>query len=224
MTRRLILLLAASTVCLPVAAQAGKNAAARILVGTAPYSEAAGSCTALVAAGNGCDGAGATADAAWADVLVPVYAYQRSADDPYPGQPGAPGLHMTGIDFGVDYDATKLTVNWTMCGGLEIGTDGTWHALWPLPGSGDSVIWPTVQRGEQVLVGYFRVEVHAPAILRIVGHPEPTWGLGLLDDEYYLDPINLAGEAGLGGALGMNPCAVAVRNATWGSIKSLYGH
>jgi len=227
--RRLIAILGTVLVLLtPSASDAGKHPHALVLVHAAPYSTSVGSCAALEAMVTDCGSAAAQVGTSETDVLIGVYVFQDAALDPAPQEPGDPGLHLLGIDWGIHYDTADLSLAWTLCGDLDLPTDGvnpegSPYPAWPLPGSGNSVVWVEVQRGEVVLVGFFRATVYGPGTLTISGHPVTQWGLQVLDDELYFDPVSAAGYAGLGGAVGMNPCPTPVKNTSWGRIKSQYG-
>lgn len=130
---------------------------------------------------------------------------------------------LSGVDFGIDYNPDALYLPaWTHCGSLEV--NGT---AWPLPGTGNTVVWVEPQTGQTVLVGYFTVakyEGFGSFDWTLQAHP--LYGVArVVDGASNFDDLRYPAIANLGGSGGSNPdCAVAIKPTTWGSIKSLYLH
>ena len=212
---------------LVAAAEAGNNKGAAIIVHTGTFSGKTTTCAALPTAITACEGVTpANPTTAATHAFVAVYASQLLANDPS-GQ--NLGLHLVGIDFGIDYQALGETVGLTKCADLELPTDGVNpegnpYPAWPGPGSGNSLIWGTMQQGALVLIGFFDINylTYGPVLLSIGHHPDPIVPARMLDEESNFDDITLLGTAGLGGAVGSNDCPIAVKATSWGSIKSLY--
>jgi hypothetical protein len=143
---------------------------------------------------------------------------------------------FTGARFGIEYDRPQMDIlSWTSCCEFEFPLDG-----WPGSGTGGSFLYATdCPDSLMVMVGYFSVEVHGPATLRIVEFPEPwdhTISIRTCPNHVYTDlPQSRAGWVSIGGAAigtdtnGCNPmvepCApgtVPIHPTTWGNMKSRY--
>ena len=148
-------------------------------------------------------------------------------------------LGIAGVQFGIDYDDGPLSGvdidGWFACSDLE------WAGgSWPASNSGNVLTWEYTGNCQvdpgftnpadamPILVGVFQLTVYSPDTFSII--PRPVDGKAKVadcalseDDITGQTPSRLGSiEFGLGG--GYNPCGalVAVRPATWGSIKTLY--
>ena len=136
--------------------------------------------------------------------------------------PSASSPSLTGVTFGVQYDAQELLVADTgSCGEFEIHTDD-----WPQPGSGTAMTWFTPQRQHLVELQWFSAYVLSDAASTTFDLSEhPTQG-GLFgsDGHGHLDEIADYGRLGFG-ADGYLPCPdgpVPTVESSWGSVKGVF--
>ena len=129
-------------------------------------------------------------------------------------------VRLSGVTFGVDYDATHLVLaDWGQAGTFELAT-----ANWPASGEGTALTFGATPSTSPVTELYwFACYAYAPVTLRLTGHP--TQGATFADDAV---PSNLEsavgfGVGGLAGARGHRPDdPTAVETMTWGSVKARY--
>lgn len=151
------------------------------------------------------------------------------------------------VGFPLMYDEGIIIREWVPCGSYE----DRWRS-YPASGGGVLVSWFSTAGActpkAMTVVGYFRVEVRAPGVLRFgepPGYPNPGSGRGIvayctaLTNEVLYNDWVLPGElgaVGFGGAAGYDPCHAGgweelagrvmtpVRPTTWSALKSLLGN
>ncbi len=208
--KRYAALLTLIAVLAPVAAFAGANVGAAILVGTGAWAKTT-TCVTLV-------------KTTCLDV-VPVYTTPVGTGNyvgVYIGREPAP-LVVTGIDFGIQYSNAVAVASWNKCGDLEVPTAAP---AWPLSGSGNSMVWVAAQNGNVILAGWFRITTYAGyGPMTFCAGAHPVFGVcQVLDGSGNLDPLVYPACGSWDGTPGGNPRCdyVAVKQTTWGNIKNMY--
>jgi hypothetical protein len=214
MVRRLAVLVAILVLALPAAALAGQNAGAAILVSCGSVTKTTPASCAALQTDEDCFVLAHSVNTQLAPLLSWIAVYV--------GREFVPLTSLSGVDFGIYYDANALyDPTWTHCGTLEVNGAG-----WPQPGTGNTVVWASPQSGT-VLVGYFTVAKYA-------GYPSPSydWVLGehplygtarAADGSNNFDDLRHPAVANLMGFGGGNPChGDPILPTTWGQIKGQY--
>jgi hypothetical protein len=129
---------------------------------------------------------------------------------------------MTGVTFGIQYDAQELVVAGTgTCSEFEIHTND-----WPLPGSGIGMTWFSPQREHLVELQWFSAYVLSDAAattFALSEHPTQGGSFGS-DDPGPVDEIADYGELGFG-TDGYLPCPdgpVPAIESSWGNVKRAF--
>ena len=206
--KRYAALLALFAVLAPVAAFAGANVGAAILIGTGTSTKTT-ACSTLIQ----------TTCAAVVPTSNTVVGPNNFAAV-YVGREPLP-MTVTGIDFGIQYSNAILVSAWNKCGDLEVP-----DATWPASGSGISMVWAAAQTGNVILVGWFKVTTYA-------GYGPMTFQVGLnptfnacqvLDASSNFDALRYPAIGTWDGLPGSNPDCLftAVQHTTWGNIKNMY--
>lgn len=148
------------------------------------------------------------------DVYTVFFAFAAFPSD------GTPS--MTGVTFGIQYDAQELIVAGTgTCAQWDLHTED-----WPLPGSGTAMTWFSPQRHHLVELQWFSAYVLSDAAATTFALSEhPTQG-GSFGSDYPgpVDEIADYGELGFG-TDGYLPCPdgpVPADEGSWGSLKGIF--
>lgn len=111
--------------------------------------------------------------------------------------PASSSPRLSGVVFGIDYDATHVTLLASgLCGDFQLPTNG-----WPGPGEGNAITWNTAQTGHLVDIYWFAAYNYlspSPAMFSITDHPVRGGGCCFADDAVpaNLDPILAYGALG----------------------------
>ena len=146
-------------------------------------------------------GRGALKDGAQALTSVPLTSGHTSVFFVYAAFPPESSPRLTGVTFGIRYDARKIgLVAHGKCGDTEIP-----GPKWPAPDTGTSVVWKTAQTSKLTEIYWFAGYAYAKAdttSFALTAHPDTNLGGFFADDAVpaQLDPITAYGRLGFGTA------------------------
>lgn len=127
--------------------------------------------------------------------------------------PSSSEPRLAGVTVGLEYDASKLTLeHWSMCADYELPTGGGGKATWPLPTSGNSIIWSEAQTSDVIELGWFVAYFYTEEPTTLAVGQNPCQGSMFADDGVpsQVDPVADLGSIGFN-TDGYRPCqAVSV--------------